>query len=1239
MAEPTSTTNSRTHQTMTTSNHSPQSNMNNTSANHQDQQRRHGDNSATATDGNAGSSRENQPKKRTRAKFSRIQLPWDNLLIGEGSPEASRESEELTRLVAKIDNIDISDAEALGTEHIRALADARIRTAKQAIEKAKNEWAFLGDEIAAIYAESNLPMPSQDVALARAEAFYKATMKACGAYHDTTSGIKSSTPLNSIGIATIQARLDWVERTRLKQLPNAELRTDIWTENKEMSPRWAPLQAENSDPVEEGSPDWKKMIDSRAARLSGTAIMSLGFMAQSQKFIDQCITLQTPLSQIENLTHEQAKIAKALLAEPGAEKDASLIGNIAQAMDAFILSGRFESKEDFLATMVLCTRMKRLQWAGWSLVANEPITPPKKTQRGLAQMAAIHRRNYTKRPSEIIDQEDSTQGFGSEGLAVGAEELQVEADSVSDHIAVYAVELFTDSAQRPFSKRRILKAAELTPEIVKKACLQIGIDIDSPKAVESMDQWVYSLPCISGNLEKRMPAFETIRDLAPDFYLAGFQCRFALVPSPRKNTGVGNNLLDLSKAGFEEACMTRFEADRALMEYMMDGHSIHAKRFIRSNQETWMRYHEGCSLSPKALERLRSTARREFAKSRLDEEAFIHNLLGLKGVQMAKMLFTHPNTHVLTQSRFDPYIPELNTVTGLMRRSSAETAAVNLGSGDDVSGDWVGGLNMFSGFPFAGTIGSPNRISDASISLWLRLLAAMAGVSDSQDTDILRQYPSFSYLRNWFAHAVQKPYEAPLVAISIVGVQGCGKGTMIQCARDMFGAKHVAHLHDSYPITSDFNNQLANKTMVIFDEAKMAVGGSNRVAAGRLKSLISEKLININRKGRDPITLKNCLRVMAMSNDDHSISLERNDRRFVCIRASSDLAGNQDFWDEFHAFWKDGGAKKVFQWLSEQDISEFDPVRDRSRSWEHSLQVVENLSPEDRLCVNLMRAEGRLALNMNSRGEYSGTTSLKQEMYRRQDGTLLTEAEEGAEPVSMFCVGNISKLHAQLTSTRSTRLPLADLENLIETNFKINDPRFGAKKTLGELKSCGYSMPWEHAMMALSESLGVCVEAMVQPASIMAAKNHFSDDLPPLPLLGQTQTLEAYRLAEVHANIQSMDSHVLNRFAKESAELSHAIAEQMTEISTAAPESAEEKREFLAAVAEKAEAVSKGVNELAQNVRQVAQRHLVSIAKRGRFMMRSKEFSEAIQYLVERVKKPLMEAQMGLLGILSPATA
>ncbi|WEM42250.1 DUF5906 domain-containing protein [Photobacterium sp. DA100] len=179
---------------------------------------------------------------------------------------------------------------------------------------------------------------------------------------------------------------------------------------------------------------------------------------------------------------------------------------------------------------------------------------------------------------------------------------------------------------------------------------------------------------------------------------------------------------------------------------------------------------------------------------------------------------------------------------------------------------------------------------------------------------------SYSYLLGWMAHLVQKPDEKPSVAVVMKAVEGTGKGTMVDPLAKILGP-HFTHVNGHGQIAGRFNSSIANKLLVFADEVDL----TDARVADKLKGLISEPTINLERKGIDPEPMPNYSRFIFASNREQVIKAGLRERRYLVLEPDPKYAQDIGYFSNLRAWINDGGAEVLLNHLLSLDITTFSP--------------------------------------------------------------------------------------------------------------------------------------------------------------------------------------------------------------------------------------------------------------------------------------------------------------------------
>ncbi|WP_299010927.1 primase-helicase family protein [uncultured Shewanella sp.] len=217
---------------------------------------------------------------------------------------------------------------------------------------------------------------------------------------------------------------------------------------------------------------------------------------------------------------------------------------------------------------------------------------------------------------------------------------------------------------------------------------------------------------------------------------------------------------------------------------------------------------------------------------------------------------------------------------------------------------------------------------------------------------------SYEYVIQWLAHLIQKPEEKPEVAIVLKAGQGTGKGTFVDPIGKIIGS-HYLHAQSPEQVIGKFNAQLENKLLVFADEFFAGSKGST----DRLKTMITERLNTIERKGQDRISVPCFARIIMATNHENVIKIERDERRYLYLEVSEEKKQNREYFNALHNAIKDPDfPSKLYHYLKNLDISEFEP-RNVPKTDALTQQKIDNLEPLDKWLYTIL-LEGGFSINV-----------------------------------------------------------------------------------------------------------------------------------------------------------------------------------------------------------------------------------------------------------------------------------
>ena len=142
-----------------------------------------------------------------------------------------------------------------------------------------------------------------------------------------------------------------------------------------------------------------------------------------------------------------------------------------------------------------------------------------------------------------------------------------------------------------------------------------------------------------------------------------------------------------------------------------------------------------------------------------------------------------------------------------------------------------------------------------------------------------------------------------------------------------------------------FNAALERNYVICMDEALFS---GDKKSMERLKSLITEPSCRIEQKYQPSRTIDSYHRFFAASNNGHFAQIDKDDRRFLFLRVSSDFQCDLEYFEKLHRLIADEDvvSAMVFDLLT-IDLDNFN-VRSRPLTAEHTMQKIQSLTGFER---------------------------------------------------------------------------------------------------------------------------------------------------------------------------------------------------------------------------------------------------------------------------------------------------
>ena len=176
----------------------------------------------------------------------------------------------------------------------------------------------------------------------------------------------------------------------------------------------------------------------------------------------------------------------------------------------------------------------------------------------------------------------------------------------------------------------------------------------------------------------------------------------------------------------------------------------------------------------------------------------------------------------------------------------------------------------------------------------------------------------FTWVMGWFAHMIQRPGEKIGTALVLGGESGAGKTIVGEIVGSLF-EPHYMLIDNPRLVTGNFNAHAAPLLMLHADEAFFA---GDRAAVGRLRSLVTAKILPIEFKGRDVEKVRSCVRLLVTSEQPWIVPTSRGERRFAVLEVSASRKGDHTYFKTMMTELASGGREGLLHDLQNFDLAD-----------------------------------------------------------------------------------------------------------------------------------------------------------------------------------------------------------------------------------------------------------------------------------------------------------------------------
>jgi len=215
-----------------------------------------------------------------------------------------------------------------------------------------------------------------------------------------------------------------------------------------------------------------------------------------------------------------------------------------------------------------------------------------------------------------------------------------------------------------------------------------------------------------------------------------------------------------------------------------------------------------------------------------------------------------------------------------------------------------GDYNLWKGFAIEPAAGSCQLFLD---HLWFNVCGENADLYD--------------WVVAWFAQIFQRPWERIGTALVLRGQQGVGKSIVGDVMGSLIGPAHYNLVDHSRYVVGQFNAHMAACLLLQADEA---IWAGDKETEGRLKGLVTASHQYIEKKGVDPVRVRNLVRLFMTSNADWVVPAGPEERRFAVVDVRPDHIQDHAYFAAIVEEMENGGREALMKYLLDFDLSKVD---------------------------------------------------------------------------------------------------------------------------------------------------------------------------------------------------------------------------------------------------------------------------------------------------------------------------
>jgi hypothetical protein len=178
----------------------------------------------------------------------------------------------------------------------------------------------------------------------------------------------------------------------------------------------------------------------------------------------------------------------------------------------------------------------------------------------------------------------------------------------------------------------------------------------------------------------------------------------------------------------------------------------------------------------------------------------------------------------------------------------------------------------------------------------------------------------YQYVISWLAHIIQFPANKIGTGILFKSEQGAGKGILFDMIiKHIIGRDYSTNVNDMNQLLGQFNSIVEGKLLTVCDEIQN-YGGAYK-SNDKLKSLITNESLIIERKGFDSQSVEDFNNYVFLTNNEWAVKVETSDRRYIIIESSSNRIGDREYFNNLLRLTNDEVGTHFYNWLMRFNIT------------------------------------------------------------------------------------------------------------------------------------------------------------------------------------------------------------------------------------------------------------------------------------------------------------------------------